>query len=471
MRIPVVHARLWILAVALASSLSAPGIAIAADAVRITIDAATKYQTMDGFGASGAWWPSWVGTYPQNVQDELLDLLFTERGIGLSIYRYNIPAGGGNEIRPRSHRTAQVETAPGKYDLSADRAALEILRGVSKRGVQRFVLFANSPPARLTRNGLVSGGDGGDSNLRAGEEEAFAGYLVDLATQIRDQYRLPQVSLSPINEPQWKWGEKQRHQEGCHYSATEAAAVIQKVVKLCEARNAGLKVEAPESGSWDVTEPYAQAMFSDPAIRQHVHEIAIHSYWSDRASKERVAKDLAQRFADKRLAMTEYCQMKREHDVSIDSGLELARTIHDDLTIGNVVSWQWWLAIGPGGYGDALIYANPRTQKIEKTKRLWVFGQFSRFIRPGFVRIGASASDQEILATAFISESRERVACIVINPRAEAVRMTLAIAGFEAQARRWYATDADRDLAEAPRATGDEIVLAARSVNTFVLTR
>ena len=93
-----------------------------------------------------------------------------------------------------------------------------------KRGVERFVLFANSPPARLTRNGLTSGGEQGGSNLKPGAEGEFAKYLIDVAVNIRDECGLPHVAVAPINEPQWKWGEKDRRQEGCHYTPAEAAA-------------------------------------------------------------------------------------------------------------------------------------------------------------------------------------------------------------------------------------------------------
>lgn len=387
----------------------------------------------------------------------------------MSIYRYNIPAGGGAEIRRPERATVRVEVEPGRYDLSADRKALEILRGVRQRGVERFVLFANSPPGRLTRNGLTSGGEGGGSNLRPGEEEAFAEYLVELAMRVRDECGLPDVALSPVNEPQWKWGENRRSQEGCHYTPAEAAVVVRKVVEVAERRKAGLRIEAPESGAWEGTAAYAKEMFADPVIAAHVGEIAIHSYWSDRAAKERAAAVLRERFPDKRLAMSEYCEMKPGTELGIDSGLELAGVIHDDLTIGNVVSWQWWLGVGPGGYRDALIYAHPKTQKVDTTKRLWVLGQYSRFVRPGFVRVGAEARGGEIRATAFVSSEGKRLVCVLINPTGEAVPVAVQTPGFEGRESGLYVTDETRDLAKVERA--GEMVLPARSVSTLVFDR
>ena len=56
--------------------------------------AATPAQTIDGFGASGAWWPSDLVRFPPSVQKRVADMLFSRQGIALSGYRYNIGGGG-----------------------------------------------------------------------------------------------------------------------------------------------------------------------------------------------------------------------------------------------------------------------------------------------------------------------------------------------------------------------------------------
>ena len=467
MRQPAV--RLWV--TILIGVMSAPGAAAAAaQDVTITVDLDRKHQVIEGFGASGAWWPSWVGDYPRAKQDQLLDLLFTaERGIALSIYRYNIPAGGGAEIRRPERATVQIEKSPGTYDLSADRKALEIVRGARKRGVERFVLFANSPPARLTRNGLTSGGENGGSNLRPGAEAEFAKYLVDVATKIRDAYDLPHVAVAPINEPQWKWGEKRRGQEGCHYTPAEAAAAIRATIEESQRRKTGFRIEAPESGEWDRTMPYAQTMFADPVIDRHVQELAIHSYWTDDAKRRRAATALREQFPNKRIVMSEFCQMQNGHDVGIDSAVAMAETIHDDLTIGGVISWQWWLGVAAGGYKDGLIYAHPKTQQIEPTKRLWALGNWSRFVRPGFRRVGAEVNgDGGVKATAFSSGDGKRVACVMINAATQPVTVDIAVAGRVRTKLSLFVTDEARDLAKV-EPQGDDIVLPPRSVSTLAI--
>ena len=438
--------------------------------VQVRIDVRDKFQQLDGFGASGAWWHTWVGNYPQAKQEHLLDLLFDEtQGIGLSIFRYNIPAGSDEQSVERpERRTPSIETVPGEYDLSADEKALNFLSGARARGVKHFVLFSNSPPPRMTNSGMASGGPEGGSNLRPDAVEAFATYLLDVSELIRERYDLAEVSLSPINEPQWEWGKDWRGQEGCHYKPAEVAAVIRAVIEKNLDRDLGFEIEAPESGAWKGTLPYAQALFADPLINQHVEELAIHSYWTSPDDRREAVRELRAEFPEKRLAMTEYCEMRHGHDLSIEGGLHMAEVIHEDLTVAGVVSWQWWLGVAAGGYRDGLIYAHPETQKIEPTKRLWVLGQWSRFVRPGAVRVHVDAGDSELKPTAFLSPDGARLVVVVINPTDDAQTMRLRHPQFRMAQRRIFVTDKDRDLAEVDN-NGNRIALPAKSVCTVVL--
>src|SRR5690606_9706537 len=88
-------------------------------------------------------------------------------------------------------------------------------------------------------------------------------------------------------------------------------------------------------------------------------------------------------------------------NTGIDYGLYVAKVLHHDLTIANVTSWQWWLAMSPYNYSDALVYINapsgemnPAACKtdgiVSDSKQLWAFGNFARFVRPGMKRIAVS---------------------------------------------------------------------------------
>ena len=71
--------------------------------LKLNINEEKRYQTIEGFGATGAWWAQIVGNWTHEdpisgkpVRDRISELLFSKtEGIGLGIYRYNI--GGGSK--------------------------------------------------------------------------------------------------------------------------------------------------------------------------------------------------------------------------------------------------------------------------------------------------------------------------------------------------------------------------------------
>ena len=79
------------------------------------------------------------------------------------------------------------------------------------------------------------------------------------------------------------------------------------------------------------------------------------------------------------------------------TALYVARIIHHDIVYAGAKSWQWWRAVG-GDYKDGLIreYTNDdlKDGRVEDAKLMWALGNYSRFIRPGAVRLSVSAFDQ-----------------------------------------------------------------------------
>ncbi len=445
--------------------------ATAEPVITITINPEIKFQNIRGFGASGAWWPNYVAEFPAEDRDRLLRLLFTSAGADLSIYRYNLPAGEGLDVTDRLRRTAQVEIAPGRYDFSRDWKAQLILREVRALGVEQFVLFSKSPPPRLLRNGNVSGGENGGSNLIDTPEARadFARYLLDLTAYYTREFDLPHVVLSPINEPQWRWGQDRRHQEGCFYTPEELRATVRALVEEKQARGLTLDIEASESGEWkNLNYDFARALFEDPVIAADMRTYAVHSYWSSPEDRQRFVTWFRARYPDKALAMTEYCQMEHGHDLGIESGLRMADVMHEDLVVAGVETWQWWLGVFGGGYKDALIYAHRRTRKIEPTKRLWTMGNYSRFVRPGATRVAASA-EGDLRVSAYLAPDSKSVAVVIINhggPRRVQPALTrggVKIAGI-------WTTSGEHDLAPVEAADETKVDLPGKSITTVTMT-
>jgi O-glycosyl hydrolase len=167
-------------------------------------------------------------------------------------------------------------------------------------------------------------------------------------------------------------------------------------------------------------------------------------------------------------------------NVTIDNGVEMATWIANAITIGGASAWHhWWLVsqsaqdnegllFQPGtGPGDAGAVDNP-------PKRLFTLGNFSRFVRPGYVRIDVSGSlPIEVYLTAFVNPADGTLVVVAINQNTSDVSLPIGIGGTAtpSQFTPWV-TSATENLAQHPAVdvTGGSLTaaLAAQTVTTFV---
>jgi hypothetical protein len=115
-------------------------------------------QTFRGVGGSGAWWPYDLYNFPEATRANLSNLLFTDSGLGLSSFRYNVGAGGVNVSNPvRAPQTFFVST--GTYDWTRDPQGRYFLQAAATRGVPLLTAFANSAPPSMTAGGASCNSD------------------------------------------------------------------------------------------------------------------------------------------------------------------------------------------------------------------------------------------------------------------------------------------------------------------------
>ncbi|MCL2404603.1 MAG: hypothetical protein FWC92_03540 [Defluviitaleaceae bacterium] len=447
------------------------------DSQLITIDTTSRFQVIEGFGASGAWWAQSIGGW-DNIQD-IMDLLYCrELGIGLNIFRYNIAAGFPSNARDPWRSQATVEVSPGVYDLTLDENALHVFRLAVERGANRNVAFAKSPPSRMTVSGLTSGHWlPFTPNLQEGYEAAFARYLVDITLLLLDE-GLPVRYISPINEPQWAWGGVYASQEGAFFYPEQVVTMTRALVHEIENRGLryNLRASVAESGTWndwDYTLNMYRELMADPVIANHLTHFAVHSYWSSEMDKRRAAL-FFQGIPDMLpLKQTEWCEMEWGMDLGMDAALVLARDMHDNLTILDVVSWSHWLAVSRYDYRDGLIYVDIGTQEFTCSKRMWAMGNFSRFVRDGFVRVdtGLGRSLRNLLVSAYQSPDASELVLVVINPEDEP--RTIGVDVFGYGYTYVHITDETRDIRAVYERLDDvwEYVIPPRSVVTFVNRR
>ena len=227
-------------------------------------------------------------------------------------------------------------------------------------------------------------------------------------------------------------------QEGCRY----AAADIRRVVDALDAETGlgNTHIEIPESGSIvDLFsgEEYLEAFFepSSPAFvgDKVLPRISSHSYFTDQPSTGLIettgtARAALDEYPDLQYAMTEYCPLGDHgpgRDLGIDTALWIARLIHFDLVIAGASSWQWWLAVSPYDYKDGLVYIDrdPVDGEFFESKLLWAMGNFSRFVRPGMVRLDVEtvrprpprANRRVLMVSSYLDPDRGVVATVFVN--------------------------------------------------------
>lgn len=406
--------------------------------VRYRIETTRPRQTIECFGASDGWSMCRLGLWPQTKKEQIADWLFSTendakgkpKGIGLSVWRFNLGAGS-EEQGDSSHiqsatRTECFLNPDGTYDWNKQEGQRNFMKMARQRGVNHFLAFLNSPPVYFTQNGLATNtGRGGSYNLRPacyGDVAKFISMSIKGLWQ-HDGIRIDY--LSPVNEPDGHWNWLGPKQEGTPATNREVAHLVRAISHQFVNDGVDTKILVNESSDYrcllgiyhtdwqrgnairtffckDSTDTY---LGSTPYVQPL---IAAHSYWTNTplTMLRDIRCALRNTLAKFHLGFwqTELCIMGNDaeigggggYDFTMNTALYVARVIHHDLVMADAKSWQWWRAAG-GDYKDGLIriYSDDdmQTGTARSSKLMWALGNYSRFIRPGAVRYEISAFD------------------------------------------------------------------------------
>jgi O-glycosyl hydrolase len=485
-----------------------PSCAQTADKTVIEFDPSKTYQAIDNFGASDAWSCQFVGNWPDEKKNAIADLLFSTdtlkngspKGIGLSLWRYNIGAGSANQgmnsgIKDEWRRAASfMNDSNGAMDRI--KAQNWFLTAARKRGVKQFLGFFNSPPVYLTINGRTFATKGA-TNIKAGHYKDFANYSVDAINQIKKATGISFNYLSPVNEPQWDWSDDK--QEGCPYTNAEITQLVKILDEVITKNKLATKIILPESGHLKYLSKAEDKQDKDEQISTFFNassteyignlstvynSIASHSYFSTSPYKDAIA--LRKQIADSiskieglKFWQSEYCILGdndgeingSKRDLGIDAALYVAKVIHEDLVWANASAWQWWLAISPYNYKDGLIYIDKKETdgNYYDSKMLWALGNYSAFIRPGMKRIETSSADKDLLVSAY--RDNDKLVIVFVNPSGDNKTVSLtkqnaAIPGSKKLIT--YTTNATNNLKKNIVTTSDLIIPAKSIVSVIV---
>lgn len=479
----------------------------------VRIDATKTYQTIANFAASDAWAGQFVGNWPAAKKEAIADLLFSTengaggqpKGIGLSMWRVNLGAGSAEQgeasgIKDEWRRAESFLTPAGTYDWDRLAGQRWFMAAAKKRGVTQFLAFLNSPPVSLTRNGKAYA-TAKQPNLAPEKFGPLADYCARVVAGVRQKTGITFDYLSPVNEPQWDWSDG--GQEGTPFQNDDIAGIAKALSASLVAGKLPTKILVAEAGKLDYLFTTADkpgrgdqigAFFADKAAPTYLGGtprvapiMAGHSYFTTSPQPAAVAtrQQLAARVASVPglgYWQSEYCILGDNageinggpRDLGMAPALYLARAIHNDLAVANAAAWQWWLAISPYDYKDGLVYIDKSKTdgQYYPSKMLWALGNYSRFVRPGAVRLAtetAPAASPGPLVSAYRSADGKQLITVVVNDSDTPASLRLELTGRRLGASQPYTTSAAGDLQPGTAVpAGQALPVAPRSITTVV---
>lgn len=415
------------------------------------------------------------------------------------------------------------------WDWDADENQVNVLKAAVAAGADTVEAFANSAPYFMTESGCATGGcreatkeelegfwenqkkpenertqffckedgvnitmeaprgtvvvsDASVDNLAPENYNVFADYLTEVVKHFEGE-GITFASLSPFNEPDTTyWGFGSPKQEGMHISPGKAQSALTLAVKQ-KMDEKGISVPLVGTEETDINRARINFEALSPEARDAIGRINVHSYaGSDRTALKETAASY-----EKGLWMSEVDggSAGGENAGSMGPGLWLAGRINEDINGMMPTGWVIWQAIdrhindrypneeppSDNGYWGTAV-ADHRTGELILTKKYYTFGQYTRFIRPGYTII--DSGDENTVAA--YDKKTGKAVLVMSNPSNQEKSIKVDLSKFtnigtKVQAQR---TSAEENWASLPEETlkGKEYqaVLAPNSVTTYVIS-
>jgi glucuronoarabinoxylan endo-1,4-beta-xylanase len=381
----------------------------------VTLAPAERHQTLEGFGASVAFYIE-LAVGPRG--DAFYRTLFSD--LGLDILR----------LRNRYGRSDS-------HDSHLEQEEEIVKHATQALGHPPKILLSSwSPPGNLKANAAERCNSNDDCTLRRdGGRFVYAEFgdywrdsLAYYATLgIVPEYVTLQNEVDFI-PPSW---------EGCKFDPTETARYpgYDRALEAAHASLAALpsppKILGPETLGVHVerVQKYAAAMNFDLVygVAHHIYERGDDGIWDWRSpGPDSFVKPMlgaAGASHGKPIFQTEF---STDDDNGIDGGFETAWLIHDSLVEEGVVAFLWWDLVWQPPHG--LVSVNG--SRVTLRDQYYALRHYARFTDPGDVRIGARADSPDLRVSAFESPGGDRITAIVLNTGAHPLDVRLDPGGF-----------------------------------------
>lgn len=414
---------------ALSGLLLAVAPAMSAD---VTVDLNTTYQTIDGFG--GMQDRGWTG---YNLTKAERDLLYgTGSGqIGLTIMRI---------------RLNESQNAWGNDLVDAKDAVA--------RGMKLFAT-AWSPPTNLR---VASGSS---YKIDPSKYQGYVDHLNAFAKYMKDN-GAPLYALGFQNEPDWcgDWG--------CG-TTTEMYNFAKSWGSKLRAN--GNKVISAESFSFN--KGYYDAILNDATALANLDILGTHFYATSKTSSDATFDYtlFKQKGGKTPFWMTEV-YTAGVNDATSNTWplcLDVAYEIHRAMGLSNMSAYNWWYL--KRSYGPLYIATNSQGGSLagSVSKVGYIMGQYSKYVRPGAVRVGATRVAQtDVHTTAY--KKNDSVIVVSVNRASSAKTVSYAISGLKSTSGKKITTSGTKGMSDDGAVSvsggGFTTTLDAQSISTIVFT-
>lgn len=392
----------------------------------IEIDAARRFQTMAGFGASITDASAWLMVNRQSPaqREALLRELFGrgEGGLGFDLTRLTIGASDFSRTHYSFDDRPPGQTDPTLAAFSIEPNRADVLPVVKQaRAINPALQVMASPwsaPGWMkTTDSLIKG------SLKPEHHDAFARYLVRYVEAYAAE-GVPIFALTLQNEPHFEPGDY----PGMRLDPAQRATLIGRHLGPLLAQR-GLNVQLIEwDHNWD--DPQAPlAVLADPVARPYVAGVGWHCY----AGQVQAQSQVRDAHPDKDVWFTECSGGNWKPHWP-----ETLPWMMRNLVIGATRHWargvlMWNLALdenhGPhlGGCPDCrgIVTIDSRTGAVTRNMEYYAFGHASRFVRVGAQRIGSTGSVDGIDHVAFRNADDGSIVVVLCNSAASTRRFAL----------------------------------------------
>jgi O-glycosyl hydrolase len=360
-----------------------------------TVDWATVFQRIDGFGASSAWDGSWSTSQA--------DMFFsTNNGTGTSFDgKTNFAFTGVGLSLLRNHIAYASSTSASAVPSTVETT---VMQWAQARGA-RVWSTPWTPASGFKSNNGPNGGNylGSGNNIT---NLNYASQLANYAVSMKNNYGVNIYALSVQNEPDANI----TTYEACVWNGTQIHDFVTNLYSALAANGVGsTKIILPESQNWASNPDLWTPTLSDSNAAAAVSIIANHNYVADNVTGD-TSTPATLSVGGKTVWETEVSQLGGNYDGSIANAIYWAGRIHLFMTAAQANAWHYWWLVPAGSDNEALTDTNGIP-----AQRMYALGQFARFVRPDFYRINVATNTSSAQISAYKDSTSSNFAIVAIN--------------------------------------------------------